>query len=391
VFNAALEGVMKYITSFVLVLPMMLTLARITFCQQAPLPAKDDPRWIEQLKTATQNPIINNDEVTFIYRGDAQEVELVGEMTYWDRCHYILKPLADTNIRFVTLKFPADARLEYKFLIDGLWELDPLNPNKNDNDIGGENNFFLMPSYQPNFYAIERNGVDHGRIVPLDLPADAAGRKREARVYLPPGYDTSSDRYPTIYFADGIDYINRAKANLIVDNLIAEGRMRPVVMVFLAPLDRMKEYWMNKAYVDWLVETLVPMIDAKYRTIPSPSDRAHAGASLGGLTSIYAAFMYPETFGLVLGQSPSLQVNRKLLINDMRIAKHLPFKLYIEFGNYEDLSNNGRALKETLRDKGYKFSYKEVNFGHNWAQWSDELAGGLVYLFPNEKSSGRVN
>jgi enterochelin esterase-like enzyme len=376
---------MKYILSFVLVLPMVLALARITFSQQPSLPAKDDPRWLEQLKTATQTPIINNDEVTFIYRGEAQEVELVGEMTNWERCNYILQPLAGTNVRFCTLKFPADARIEYKLLIDGLWELDPLNPNKNDNGIGGENNFFLMPGYQPNFYAIDRADIGHGRIVPLDLPADAAGRKREARVYLPPGYDSSGERYPTIYFADGIDYINRAKANVIADNLIAEGRMRPVVMVFLAPLDRMKEYWMNKGYVDWLAETLVPMIDAKYRTIAQPAARAHAGASLGGLTSVYAAFMYPEIFGLVLGQSSSMQVSKSLLISDMRVAKRLPFKLYIETGKYEGILDNNRVLRETLREKGYKFSYKEVNFGHNWTHWSDELADALIYLFPSEK------
>lgn len=343
-------------------------------------PDASDKRFVEQLKNSV-SPIINGPWATFVYRGDGREIEIVGEVTDWARRGLRFTPLAGTGIKYYSMKFPDDARLEYKIIVDEQWILDPLNPNKKDNGVGGENNYLLMPRYKATDYTRERQGVKRGRIEPLDLPADTQGRKRAARVYLPPGYDGSSARYPTVYMSDGIEYLERASANVIVDNLIAEGRMRPVMLICLAPIERNKEYWMNQEYVDWLALKLVPLIDAMYRTNSTANARAVAGVSLGGLTSVYAAFMHPEVFGNVLGQSSAVQVNNEQMLAALRAAPRQSIKWYLEVGRYEGLIDVNRKLKATLEKNGYRPAYREVNAGHNWTHWADALAEGLSYLF----------
>jgi enterochelin esterase family protein len=336
-------------------------------------PDMSDKKFVERLKSGA-SPIINGQWVTFVYKGEASNVEVVGEMTDWDRRGAKLEPLAGSNVKYISMKFPHDARIEYKYVADENWILDPSNPNKKDNGVGGENNFFTMPGYKATGYTRERQMSRNGRLEALDLP-------RAARIYLPPGYDTSNERYAVVYFGDGIEYIERAQATVIADNLIADRKMRPVIMVFLAPVDRNKEYWMNAAYVEWLVKELVPMIDAKYRTNAAPGSRAIAGASLGGLISAYAALIHPEVFGNVLGQSSAFQVNGGRIISDFAERARQPVNFYLETGRYEGLLESNRKMKETLEKKGYKLAYREVNAGHNWTHWTDALPDALSYLF----------
>ena len=343
-------------------------------------PDVSDKNFVEQLKFGS-SPIITGQWVTFVYRGSGRDVELVGEMTDWDRHGVKLQYLNGTNSRYVSMKFPDDARIEYKYIVDEQWILDSLNPSRKDNGVGGENNFFTMPRYKATGYTRERDKVRQGRVETLDLPADAQSRKRDGRVYLPPGYDESSERYPVVYFGDGIEYIERARATVIADNLIAERRMRPAIMVFLAPIDRNKEYWMNAAYVEWLAKELVPMIDSKYRTKAAPASRAIAGASLGGLISAYAALTHPEVFGNVLGQSSAFQVDDGRIITDFATRERKPVNFYLEAGRYESLVDSNRKMKEVLEKKGYKLAYREMNAGHNWTHWADALADALSYLF----------
>ncbi|MGA9769947.1 MAG: alpha/beta hydrolase-fold protein [Blastocatellia bacterium] len=343
-------------------------------------PDVSDKNFAEQLKFGP-SPIITGQWVTFVYRGNGRNVELVGEMTDWEKRGMKLQYLNGTSSRYLSMKFPDDARIEYKYVVDENWTLDSLNLNRKDNGVGGENNFFLMPRYKATGYTRERDTIRHGRMAALDLAADASNRKREARIYLPPGYDESSERYPTVYFGDGIEYIERAGATVIADNLIAERKMRPLIMVFLAPIDRNKEYWMNAAYVEWLVKELVPMIDSKYRTRAAPGSRAIAGASLGGLIAAYAALTHPEVFGNVLGQSSAFQVDDGRIITDFTARERKPVNFYLETGRYEGLIDSNRKMKEALEKKGYKLAYREVNAGHNWTHWADNLADALSHLF----------
>lgn len=98
--------------------------------------------------SVSASPILNYSRVSLIYRGVAQDVEFVGEPTGWDKLGWNLEVLPGSSDRAITLNFPLDARIEYKFLLDGKVELDPLNPNKNSNGLGGENSVVAIPSFR---------------------------------------------------------------------------------------------------------------------------------------------------------------------------------------------------------------------------------------------------
>src|SRR5215207_2151914 len=111
--------------------------------------AAPSPQLVERVKTAQSAPLVEGDRVTFVYRGAAKRVEVVGDFTGWaPRGHLMREPAGASNVRHYTLTFPPGARAEYKLIADGEWLLDPLNPNRNDNGVGGENSFFTMPGYR---------------------------------------------------------------------------------------------------------------------------------------------------------------------------------------------------------------------------------------------------
>jgi enterochelin esterase family protein len=330
------------------------------------------------------SPLIDGNRATFIFRGKAKTVELVGEMTGWRRS-IKLKKLGEKNLFYLSLRFFSDARLEYKFIVDGQWRLDPLNANKSDNGIGGENNFFVMPDYQANTWAQQQVNIRQGRVEDISAMFATGQSQRQVRVYLPPEYDTSNQRYASVYFSDGIEYLEKAKAKIIADNLLEAQKIQPLILVFIAPNNRLKEYWMNKVYVDYLVNEVVNKIDGKYRTIPQAEARAIAGASLGGLIAAYAASLRPDIFANVFGQSASFLLNHGRMIEKIAKSPKKKIRWYLEVGRYEELLSSNRKMRALLTSKRYVLKYTEWSAGHNWTHWSAALADGLSYLFPQRR------
>lgn len=136
---------------------------------------------------------------------------------------------------------------------------------------------------------------------------------REVPVYLPPGYEASGERYPTIYFLTGFTGFGRALLNRRafeesldqrLDRLIREGKMRPAIVVMPDCFTRLggSQYLDSEAtgrYETHIVEELVPFIDAKYRTIPEREMRAVMGKSSGGFGSLVLGMRHPDLFGVV--------------------------------------------------------------------------------------------
>ena len=156
-------------------------------------------------------------------------------------------------------------------------------------------------------------------------------------------------------FQDGTDYINRGKADIkFSENLVKAEKVKPFIMVFLDPKDRMKEYWANDDYAKFVAEEVVPAIDAKYKTIKSRDGRAILGASLGGITSFHTAIKYPEIFGRVGGQSSSFWVDNERVVKEFEkldAAKN-KFTFYIDDGTLEGVEDSRKVVK-ILKDKGY--------------------------------------
>ena len=245
-------------------------------------------------------------------------------------------------------------------------------------------------------------------------------------VYLPPGFSPQDSwRYPTLYLHDGQNVFDQKTAAFGVEwgvdeqaeHLILQGQIEPIVIVGIANTPaRIAHYTpfpdpisgggMGPAYRQFLCEELRPWMETQYPLRKSPHDRALAGSSLGGLSSLYISWTRADIFGKVAALSPSLWWGeRKLIIRiggDQSSAAR-PLKIGLDMGDeesQEDDNDNGgpdviddlRTLRAVLLDKGYRigenFAYQEIQGGrHDEASWSARVDSVLKFLFPLNSAS----
>ncbi|MBA3601331.1 MAG: hypothetical protein H0W45_08865, partial [Acidobacteria bacterium] len=215
---------------------------------------------IEKVKNSKQSPLIEGGKAIFIYRGAAKRVQLAGDFTGWQPRGAVLQDVGE-NLKAAIMEFPATARIEYKFIIDGNWIPDPMNPNKLDNGVGSENSFFTMPDYQPTIWGKE-DKLSSAKIEEIEIDSKIYG-KRAVKIYQPLINSNEKVFLPTLYLQDGTDYINRAKAVQVQENLVRAGKVKPFIMVFVDYKDRTKEYWASDDYAKFLATEVVPVIDTK--------------------------------------------------------------------------------------------------------------------------------
>lgn len=332
------------------------------------------------------SPYIEGNEATFFYYGNQKnkQVELVGELTGWHSSGLKLKE-SDNKLYHLTLELPTDSRLEYKFVIDGHWVCDPMNDYRVENGIGGQNSFFFMSDYQSDPNVKWDEHISHGHLDTHLFQGSAISGPRRVYVYTPPDYNSTDKNYPVLYAHDGGDYIHRAKLHWVLDNMIAEKLIQPMIAVFVDPRNRFSEYTMNHDYAHMMVEEIVPFIDQNYRTKRFPQHRTLIGASLGGLISTFIAYHYSHVFQNVLGQSSSYQFFSERMVNTIQNGKYHPISLYLTAGRFEGLIGANRRMEKVLKKKGYTFYYSEMNEGHNWTNWAHNLSDGLKYFFGANK------
>jgi enterochelin esterase family protein len=356
------------------------------------------PQLVERVKTAQSAPLVEGDRVTFVYRGGAKRVEVVGDFTGWAPRGHLMRELAGAGgVKHYTLAFPRGARAEYKLVADGEWLLDPLNPNRNDNGVGGENSFFTMPGYrgqyppsEPRAAAPEATELSMVRLLTHDVPSRVLNGVRKVHVYLPPGARNSNESppLPVLYVQDGSEYLSRAQAALVADRLIAAKRVAPFILVFVDPQDRMKEYWASDTFADFMAEELVPYIDSRFRTRPDRDARALLGASLGGVTSVWTALRHPAVFARVGGQSSSFQIDEERSVAalselDAPTRRRFPLRFYFDVGRMESVLDVSRRVHVMLAARGYPVTYRESDAGHNYTAWRDRLAEAYAALWSN--------
>ena len=340
------------------------------------------------LKTSIVTPIIRGLQVTFVYRGRGNRVEVVGDFTNWRPRGHVLSEADGTGARHYTHTFAATARVEYKFIVDGEWTIDPLNPQQVNNGVGGFNSFITMPEYRPTPFADEAR-VERGTLLKAVMPNRGNRPARKISVYLPHGYDGSPRRYPVLYLQDGTDYIMRGHAVQIANNLIARAKVKPFIIVFVDPADRIKEYWANDAFSDFVATELVPFVDARFRTRADRDKRALLGASLGGVISVWTALRHPELFARVGGQSSAFWIDNERVVTalaalDAAAQQKHPMRFYFDVGRLEPILDVNRRVRALLTEKGYAVVYRESEAGHNFTTWRDGLADAYVALWKDE-------
>ncbi|MEO6445971.1 MAG: alpha/beta hydrolase-fold protein [Gemmatimonadaceae bacterium] len=238
------------------------------------------------------------------------------------------------------------------------------------------------------------------------------GNRRDILVYLPASYGKTDRAYPVLYMHDGqnlFDPTTSFAGEWGVDQAMAraprKGRRAIVVGIPNMGVDRMREYspfvdpvnggGRGDAYLEFLLKTVKPMIDANYRTLPDVEHTGIAGSSLGGLISLYAFFREPQAFGFAAVMSPALWFAERAIFRAVERAPYVGGRLYLDVGMREGevTLSNARAMRDLLLSKGYELGkslswVQDAKGMHNEAAWGRRIRKALPFLLSGDPGSG---
>ena len=341
------------------------------------------------------SPVIDIDQAVFIWEGESAPY-LVGDFNHWGentirfkRVSPRLIPDSAKAIWTCTLTLPRDAYVEYAFY-DPITQknfLDPLNKKSVNNGVGGRNNFFYMPETMPSPFPLRRADVTPGTLSKHRVEAKWLREDYERDIYLyrPP----VKEPVPLLIVFDGRDYLQRAKLNVIVDNLIADKRIQPIAMAFLHNGGRWRdvEYACSDGTILWLDEIILPFAKKKLNLLDTennPGAYAVLGSSLGGTISMYTGLRIPDVFGKVLTQAGAFTYpSRDFAVVDLVRHGHArEVNIWMDVGQLDFLLEDNRKMRELLQEKEYKVFYREFMGGHNYTAWRNDVWRGMQALFP---------
>ncbi len=342
-----------------------------------------------------QMPLVFGNTAVFLYRGNAAAVDWIGDFTIWQAGEPLVgQRVGKTDIWTAERHFPRDARFDYKVRVDGRQRNDPLNP-LTQLDGYEPNSVLTMPDYVYPQSVVSRLRIPKGTVSsPFVLNSRYLGYAKRIQIYAPAGYENLRN-LPVLYVTDGPEYANASMGALPVtlDNLIADGKIQPMMAVFIDPLAidtgenrRGPELLTNPNFQNFITKELIPWVDSHYPTRPLREARGLVGMSLGGLHATYTATRQPEWFALIGILSP-YYIAKPAVLTEFENSKRLPIKLFVSQGTYDFDVRNTRHLRDVLRAKGYPFRYIETNDGHSWGNWRGVLDDMLIYFWGNQDSS----
>ena len=339
-------------------------------------------------------PIVSGTKAVFLWEGAAKHVNIVGDWTHW-RTQIPMKRIRCTSWFYHTEELPRNARLQYKFVIDGTaWENDPRNPHASKEGFG-TNSEVIMPEYHDESWLkpeyIEGKPLRHGEIVKLSVESAALQEPREIMLYLPYQYALPSDEsippttYPLLVMHDGAESLSLGQFHHILDHLIHAGRIAPCVGVFIAPnlSKRNAEYTLNPAYLKFCTEEALPKALEEatkrgYAISQKPLERCVGGASLGGLLATYMAFHAPSEFGVFFAQSPAYWWSKAVIFSEENMKNAASVQAILQTGTIADAHALTLRMKQELEQRGVKPLYHEYAQGHTWGNWRSGFARGVM-------------
>ena len=295
----------------------------------------------------------------------------------------------------------------YTFLVDGLKINDPSNVHM-IRDVSTVTNVFIIGGERADLYKV--NDVPHGTVSKIWYDSPTAGFDRRLTVYTPAGYETSGKRYPVFYLLHGMGGDENAwselgRATQILDNLIAQGKAEPMIVVMTngnialeaAPGESSLGYvpptFQLPKTMEGSFETHFPevvrFIDKHYRTKANKKNRAIAGLSMGGFHSLHISKQYPDKFNYVGLFSAAIMPGKNAtspIYENMegklatQFAKK-PALYWIAIGKTDFLYKANVEYRKLLDEKGYPYEYFENEDGHIWKNWRIYLSEFAPKLF----------
>jgi enterochelin esterase family protein len=342
-------------------------------------------------------PIVEGDAITFVWRGEAQEVRL-RHWVFGLGSSQNLERIEGTQVWYLRLPIPPESRVEYKFEVvrngNGHWIQDPLNPNLARDPFGANSVAHGLGYHVPEWITPDPS-LPRGSYDVVDIVSQHFGT-RATKVYLPARFRRTRN-YPLMVVHDGDDYLNYAALGAVLDNLMGRREIPDMIVALTSSPHRLVEYANDERHAAFLTEELVPQLEARYPIRSQPQSRCLMGASFGGVAALSTAWRRPGFYGRLLLQSGSFaftdigERNQRgpvfdpvvKFMNQFRAAPlAVSERVFVSCGMYESLIYENRSLVPLLLSTGMDVRYVEARDGHNWENWRDRLREGLSWLFP---------
>jgi len=352
---------------------------------------------VDEFMTAQKSfPVIEGDNlVHFIYRGDAHDMALMGDLIGWryDRPMHRVK---GTNLFYYSAILEPDTRLTYKFLKNlQTQQVDSLNSRTLQTMFFGTASWFSMPHWHVPDYLDASRVTQHGRLDTLQLHSAINDSTRMLQVYVPSGYDPDGDQaYPVAYVHGARAALGLGQMRTALDNLIGT-RIRPLIVVFIpAFYDGLYGEYIGDdrdSYVRILIEEIVPLVERTYRVLPGAENHANIGHLVNGAGAFYAAFKHSNIFGKLSVQS-MWSDEKETTKYDKLISPVDPnaLQIYFDWGKYDfrsplesmDVAATSPKVAVLLKRHGFNLTGGEVHDGTGWASWKNRIDRAFEAFFP---------
>jgi enterochelin esterase-like enzyme len=277
----------------------------------------------------------------------------------------------------------------YSLLIDGVAVVDPAS--ESFYGMGRMASGIEIPYKDGGFYALK--DVPHGDVRVKKYYSKVTNSWREAYIYTPPGYDNSTEKYPAVYLLHGggedqRGWATQGKTDLILDNLIAEKKAKPMVIVMMdgnfqgggGPagfgIQQLNQF------ENELKNALIPFVEANYKVSNEAKNRALAGLSMGGLQTLHAGVRNSDLFNYLGVFSSGWWANNTKLsdpqyefmkTNKDKINNNIK-EFWISQGGKEDIAHaNCQIMMKKMYEMGIKYRYSEYAGGHTWPVWRHDI------------------
>ncbi|HEV2021130.1 MAG TPA: alpha/beta hydrolase-fold protein [Terriglobales bacterium] len=368
---------------------------------------------IKQQGAPLVEPISGDDKhvlVTFLWRGgrETKNVGLFSDLLGAAEApeKNLLVNLPGTNVwfktyavrkggRFAYYLSPNDSLLPYDQRKGKDWDTlqpDPLNPRHfvtHYEQRDKVSSLVELPGAAPvPAWLGARPDVPSGRTEVQHLSSKILGNERRFWVYTPPGYTADGKPYDLLVLFDGGAYARTIPTATIIENLLAAGRIHPLVVLMVDQKNRNIELTCNEAFNEFLVRELMPWVHEHYHVSSNPAETIVGGFSARGLAAAFAALRHPEIFGNVLSLSGYFSwdpredqavdeedLEWEWIIRQFAASPQLPLRFTLTVGLFErfhreklpdmpTLLQSNRHMRDVLLAKGYPLNYREVPGGH---------------------------
>lgn len=253
---------------------------------------------------------------------------------------------------------------------------------------------------------LQVRNVPHGTVKSVPYKSKSLGTDRKVVVYTPPGYEQSMDRYPILYLLHGAgsdenSWTARGQGHVILDNLIADGRLKPLVVVMpfgfaaarapgAARGDATENKMQREGFTKDFLEDLMPLVESSLRVHADRDHRAIAGVSLGGAQSLAIGLTHLELFSSIAAFSPAIGAANnpqtggvefeKILADSAKINNQLKF-LWLSSGTEDTLFNSISQFSQQLSQHKVEHFFRATGGAHTYAVWQRNLNDVAPMLF----------